>query len=515
MMMMMIWHWLAVTALMFVTVHGRKEISDKPNIVFILADDLGYNDIGYHAKDHFSAIRTPHLDDLAAKGTTFDNYYVQPVCSPTRGQLLSGRYSIHTGMNAGIIRATEPHGFPLENKLLPEHLRECGYDTHMVGKWHLGFYKEKYLPWNRGFNSFFGFLTGGEDYFTRERCHFHGEPCGVDLWSAKGSKSMPINDTTGEYSAHLFARKAIEAIDKRDASKPLFLYLAYQSVHKPLQVPDRYTEPYAHSIEKTERRTYAGMVSALDESVKNVTDHLDKVGILENTIIVFSTDNGGTSSSGNNWPLRGEKHTLWEGGIRAVGFAYGKEIPEGTVHKGLLDVSDWMPTFLKAGACSAEHSPPLDGVDQWDAIVNGGPTSRTEILHNIETNKGDCTLNGLNVDSPFNTAITAAIRRGPWKLLTGCHRKDGWTLPPEAEETFAGNLPEDPSRGHVKLFNLEDDPNETNDVAEKYPDKVNELLLRLAFHESTKVSARRRYSDRNADPQLRQGFWGPWVEDSE
>lgn len=504
------------TALVFASTKGYKKAHEKPNIVFILADDLGYNDIGYHAKDHLSDIKTPFLDQLAEDGIKFENYYVQPVCSPTRSQLLTGRYPIHTGMQNGIIGLMEPRGLSLDNKLLPEYLGNCGYDTHMVGKWHLGFYKEKYLPWNRGFNSFYGFLSGGEDYFTRIMCSSRkNKPCGFDLWSANGSEPVPMPDDETEYSAHLFARKAIEAMDKRDSSKPFFLYLAYQSVHAPLQVPIKYTKQYAH-IEDQDRRTYAGMVSALDESVKNVIEHLKEIGLMDNTIVVFSTDNGGSEGKGNNWPLRGAKQTLWEGGIRAVGFAHGKPLQiNNVVREGLFDVSDWMPTLLKAASCSPKDLS-LDGYDQWESLVNGDPSPRTELLHNIyQLHKAKPMSK--DVKTPFDTTVRAAVRQGPWKLLTGEERRNKWYLPPEAASSFAGKIPSHqlPGDTHVKLFHIDTDPNETSNVASERPDIVEKLLARLAYYQSTAVHAEHPGMDPNADPQLRDGIWGPWMEDTE
>nr|XP_039257593.1 arylsulfatase J-like [Styela clava] len=492
---------------------GAAMADSRPNILFILADDFGFNDIGYHASEHESAIKTPHLDFLAENGIKLENYYVQPICSPTRSQLMSGRYQIHTGLQHGVIRPSQPNALPIENKIMPEQLKNCGYDTHMVGKWHLGFYEEKFLPWKRGFNSYFGYLTGAEDYYTHERC-FNGM-CGEDMWD---SEIGPVNNTWGEYSAHLFARKAIEAIDKRDSTKPLFMYLAYQSVHGPLQVPDKYTEMFKDIKDKA-RRTYAGMVLALDESVYNVTQHLAKVGILDNTIIVFSTDNGGqTMAGGNNWPLRGRKATLWEGGVRGAGFMYGKLLEAKCVtHKGLLHVSDWFPTLLQGVAmCSTLNgTQPLDGYNQWDAIRQKESSPRTEILHNIDplysANSNETEMQNIIING-FDIKVHAAIRSGPWKLLTGNPGFDQWVKPPESEQNGVGQMTYANSSSNVMLFNIENDPYEHNEVSEMNPTIVQNFLSKLAKYNSTAVPVRYPPMDAKANPKMHGGFWSPWMK---
>lgn len=498
--------------------------SSRPNIVFILADDYGFNDIGYHAQEHASAMKTPFLDKLARNGVKLENYYVQPVCSPTRSQLLSGRYQIHTGLQHAVIWPDQPNALPLKNKILPEQLRDCGYDTHMVGKWHLGFYKDEFLPWNRGFNSYYGFLIGGEDYFTHARCYKNA--CGGGLWS---SKYGPVNDSYGEYSANLFSRKAMEAIDSRDPAKPFFLYLAYQSVHSPMQVPQKYIEPFMHIKDKN-RRIYAGMVHAMDESIENVTNHLARAGMLDNTIIIFSTDNGGqTLAGGNNWPLRGRKGTLWEGGVRGVGFAYGNALSEkGIVHNGLLHVSDWFPTLLGASGCPVINgTQPLDGLNQWDAINQRTKSPRTEILHNIDPLFGMIGKYGQFPNSGFNLSVHAAVRRGPWKLLTGDPGFSEWVRPPESQqgeingETDMFSLPSSGNlkdveyqrkcQSKVQLFHIETDPYEHNDLANNFPDVVKEMLQLLAKYNATAVPVRYPAHDPRANPKFNKGFWGPWL----
>ncbi|XP_062502311.1 arylsulfatase B-like isoform X2 [Corticium candelabrum] len=265
-------------------------LSTKPSILLIIADDYGFHDIGYHD----SEIRTPVLDKLAGEGVKLENYYVQPICTPTRSQLLSGRYQIHTGLQHGIIWPAQPNGIPLNDTLLPQKLKELGYATHAVGKWHVGFFKKDYTPTQRGFDSFFGYLTGSEDYYTHTRRNgFPGWPeCknweGVDLHH----NEKVVRTENGTYSTHLFTQKVIDIINQHNTDHPLFVYLPFQAVHEPLQVPESYLMPYMH-IEDHNRRIYAGMVSAMDEGVGNITKALRTKGIMNNTVIIFSTDNGG------------------------------------------------------------------------------------------------------------------------------------------------------------------------------------------------------------------------------
>ncbi|KAK7478758.1 hypothetical protein BaRGS_00029969 [Batillaria attramentaria] len=478
---------------------------DQPNIVFVLADDYGFNDIGYHG----SEIYTPNLDRIADGGVKLENYYVQPICTPTRSQIMSGRYQIHTGLQHDIIWPWQAHGLPLDSPTLADKLREAGYATHAVGKWHLGFYKEDYVPTHRGFDSFYGYLTGGEDYFTHWLCSSPGSTekdyvsiagyCGYDL----RDNDTPVKTESGNYSTHLFTDRAISLIKSHDKSKPMFLYLAYQAVHAPMEVPESYVTNYDHIHSKL-RRTYAGMVSCMDEGVGNLTKALQDAGMWDNTVFIFSTDNGGQIFSGaNNWPLRGWKLSLWEGGLRGVGFVHSPLLQKpGSVNHELIHVSDWFPTLIRVAGGSLNGTKPLDGVDH-----SGAASQRKEILHNIDPlykPKGDSLYPDI-----FDTRTRAAIRVGEYKLITGDPSNGSW-IPPPSSNLYVPKTNHDAPTKNVWLFNLQSDPYEEVDLADERPDIVKQLLQRLAYYNSTAVPAVYPSADPQCDPKLHGGFWGPW-----
>ena len=509
--------------------------------MFILADDYGYRDVGYHGS---TVIKTPTLDRLARSGVKLDNYYVQPICTPTRSQLLSGRYQIHTGLQHGVITTCQPNSLPKEIPTLADQLRDAGYATHMVGKWHLGYFEEELVPTQRGFDSFFGFLNGGKLHFSNIMCvnteeilsrlpqsiflnitddlknitdYITKKPqwCGLDLWS---NETVAAN-YSGHYSTHLFTDKAIDVIRAhatQQDTKPLFLYLAYQAVHTPLEVPEAYTKQY-ESITDENRRLYAGMTTCMDEGVLNVTKALEKYGLWDNTILIFSTDNGGfMNGGGRNWPLRGGKASLFEGGMRGVGFVHSPLIKRtGTVNSGLVHISDWFPTILAlAGRNTTGLN--LDGFDVWKSITDGEPSPRKELLHNIDPlkRKHGSLLNISN----FDNRVQAAIRVGNWKLITGNPvpgtpnpQKSRWVAPPEDADIQSIRSP-DPASKNIWLFDISSDPYEKTDLFETHQDIAVDMLNRLAEYQSTAVTPTYPLLDPSCIPVSENEVWGPWLK---
>jgi len=397
---------------------AAESAQEKPNIVYILADDMGYADPGFNGGRD---IKTPNLDKLAREGSVLESFYVQPVCSPTRAVLMTGRYPTQTGVYT-VVRPNAPWGLKLEERTLARSLREAGYETAICGKWHLGEFRPEYRPTHRGFDHQYGLWFGMIDYFTHMRggqLDWHRDD---QLCRDKG------------YTTNLLAEEACRRIREKQPDKPLFLYLPFNAVHSPHQVPDRYLKPYANLTGV--RRIYAGMVAAMDEGVGQVVEALDEKGLRDNTLIIFSSDNGGARPGKvtDNGPLRAGKGTIFEGGVRVCAFVtWPGHIPAGKVIKEPLHGVDWYPTLVRLAGGSLDQALPLDGQDIWPVLTEGAPSPHDALL-----------LCGM---APGR----AAIRKDNWKLLLG-----------------AGG-PE------VQLYDLEADIGETTNLAAEQPEKVKEL----------------------------------------
>ncbi|XP_070578823.1 arylsulfatase B-like [Ptychodera flava] len=465
--------------------------SEKPNIIFVVADDLGWNDIGYNNHD----IITPTLDTLAREGVILNQSYVLPMCTPTRTAFMSGYYPYRVGLQHKVLTAREPAGLPLNFTLLPKKLKEQGYTTYMVGKWHLGFCKWDYTPNARGFDHFYGYYNGLEDYYTHE----------VEAYLDLREDKVPDWKRNGTYSSYVFTEKAEEYIAKHDKTKPMYMYLSFQSVHGPIQVPQRYLDMYP-TIQDTNRRIKSGMITAMDDAVKHVVTALQKHGLWNNTLFIFTTDNGGPAEAdvaGNNWPLRGSKTTLWEGGTRGVAFVHGNILQKTAyVNEEMIHAVDWYPTLLEL--IGGKQDPDMD-VNVWETISKAMPSPRTEFVYNID-----------EVDHPG-----AAIRVGDFKLITGkAGNPDGWIPVPKAdgawEEIFfldehEGSMASRPAPWNATyLFNIKDDPTEHHNLAEEMPDKVKQLNARLEELKKKLVPAIRPDPDHEkSDPRRFGGAWSP------
>jgi arylsulfatase A-like enzyme len=417
--------------------------AEKPHIVFILADDLGWADVGWHGKE----LKTPHLDQLAQAGARLEQFYVQPVCSPTRAALMTGRYPMRHGLQTGVVRPWSDYGLPLEERTLAQALKSAGYTTALCGKWHLGHFQRAYLPTQRGFDHQYGHYNGAIDYFehTREE--------GFD-WHRDDKVARDEG-----YSTALIGREAVRLIRAQPAEKPLFLYIAFNAVHAPHQVPDKYKEPFSHLAEP--RRTYAGMLAAMDEAIGQVVSTLDEKNMRRNTLIIFSSDNGGPNPGKvtSNGPLRAGKATLYEGGVRVAAFAtWPARIQPGTIVNQPIHMVDWYPTLAGLTGAAADQKLPLDGVDIWPTITAGKPRARDEILINTEPHRG-------------------AIRVGDWKLIiNGSRAAEDDETPQPAKK---GKKARKQDGGEtLELFNLADDPNEKNNLATSHAEKVKEIRAR-------------------------------------
>lgn len=470
----------------------------RPHILMIVMDDLGSHDLGLHG----TGILTPNADELASTGIYLDKYYVLPSCSPTRASLFSGKYPLHTGVSHWI-HLYSTAGLPLEEETLADLLQRDGiYETHAVGKWHIGHSKWEQTPTFRGFDSFFGFYGGGEDYFS------HVNDGAYDLRHDKqpkcGQGCSQLVDARGTYSTHLFSHQATQVIQdyatrhghknnqpveqqqqqEDEDSKPLFLYLAYQAVHCPNQVPQEYMDRYNHTDWSDQKRNYAGMLTAADEGIGNVTDALKHYGLWDDTLVIFTTDNGGPTQTccvqgSSNYPKRGGKCTIWEGGTTGDGFLSGPALaklgfPTATRFPHMFHVVDWLPTLAELVGVVPRHLDQLDGKSQLASLRNeGGSPARNELF--VGYVKNDNT----------NSWYGPSVRFQNWKLIQGCSGG------PHAQNmTPAGTrlpVPGGISNSTYLLFDLEQDPQEDNDLSDLYPEIVRSLRYKLQLYQQSYV----------------------------
>jgi len=363
----------------------------RPNIVIILADDLGYADVGFHGcKD----IPTPNIDTIAKNGVRFTNGYVSgPYCSPTRAGLLTGRYQTRFGHEFN--PAGGKQGMPIDQTTIAQRFRALGYITALIGKWHLGS-EEKMLPTERGFQEYFGFLGGAHPYFPGK---------GKDIF--RGAKVIDEK----EYLTDAISREAVSFIDKH-ASDPFMLYLAFNAVHTPMQATDKYLNRFPN-IQDKQRKTYAAMLSAMDDAIGQVLAKLREKGLEDDTLIFFFSDNGGPTMIGTtingsiNFPLRGSKRQLLEGGVRVPFVLQWKaRLPGGKTYDQPIIALDVLPTSLSAVGGEIKKDWKLDGVNLLPFIEGKNKAAPHEMLF-------------------WRFGDQLAARKGDWKMVqydkTGIH----------------------------------------------------------------------------------------------
>lgn len=414
---------------------AAESAARPPHVVYILSDDQGWKDVGFHGSD----IRTPNLDALAQGGARLEQFYAQPMCTPSRAALMTGRYPHRYGLQTLVIPSAGRYGLATDERLLPQALKEAGYRTAIVGKWHLGHADRKYWPRERGFDHQYGPLLGEIDYFTHSA---HG----TRDWFRDGE---PVKEEG--YVTRLLGDDAVKLIEGHDPATPLFLYLAFTAPHAPYQAPQENLDRYA-GIADPARRAYAAMISAMDDEIGRVVRALEKRGMRENTLIVFHSDNGGPRSAkftgevdmskstipADNGPYRDGKASLYEGGTRVVALAnWPGRIAPGTVVDQPIHIVDVFPTLAGLAGAPLAGGKPFDGVDVWPAISAGKPSPRTEVVYDVE---------------PFR----AAVREGDWKLV------------------WHARLP-----SRIELFDLANDPGEKTDLAAANPGKVEALKRRI------------------------------------
>lgn len=428
--------------LLFLPLPSLAAQPERPNILLIVADDLGWSDVGWH--DGFA--KTPHLDRLVDSGIEFDQHYVQPVCTPTRTALMSGRYPGRFGPHA--LAPSNLRAMPPGTVTVAEALHSLGYHTYQTGKWHLGA-RPEWGPNQFGFDHGYGTLTGAADPWN----HKYRPGPYEETWHRDGVLKPESGNAT-----ELVAAEAVHRIAERET--PWFIYVAFHAVHTPVDAPDEYKRLYdgvqfdAEPAKHDSRLRMAAMISQLDAKVGQFVEVLEKTGQRDNTLIIFTSDNGGIESLKNayvsdvghsllnseNDPLRGQKATLYEGGIRVCAFANWPDKLKPRKHTAPLHAVDWFPTLASLVGFEPQHNLHWDGINQWPAITGERTTSEPRTIY-IAMKNGH------------------ALRQGDWKLIVA-----GKQAP--------------------QLFNLASDPYEKQDLADKEPARVAELQKLLAAQQA-------------------------------
>lgn len=525
----------------------------QPNVLLMIVDDLGWNDVGFTDN---KLISTPNIDSLAKEGIILSNYYVSSICSPSRSALLTGYHPIHTGMQHDVIASDEPWGLPQQFKTLPQYLKSLNYSTHLIGKWHQGFYSKRFIPTERGFDTFNGYLSGATDYY--DRITRYGLQWGLDWYEddTPAAYKYAFNHTND-----ILTDQTIKLISQKSQSKnePWFIAISYQAVHianspKLYQVPVDYLDRFKF-IKDSNIRSYVALLASLDDSIGTIFNHLHKTGQANSTLIVFTSDNGAPTGTltgkdfnlgvGSNQPLRGAKYTLWEGGIKGLSWIWANWLKsKGTVYNGLSHITDWTPTlFSFAGGNESNLPENIDGINLRHALEDNWDQSeivlRDELLHNI--------------DDLWNVS---AIRKGAYKLVTGTvfdGQFDDWvsrniTIVEHLFKKISPSSKESPSwftlnqslyeldrksidrknvlikidcSNQIKtdcnpvkdpcLFNIELDPCEFNNIASTHQDIVNSMLTRLNEMRKTAVPPVNRPGDPLSAPIHHEGYWTWWL----
>ena len=406
--------------------------AEKPNVLMIVADDLGFADVGFNG----GTIPTPNLDRLASTGVNLTGFRAAPICSPTRAGLMTGRWPLRFGMMRAVVPPWSKYGLPAGEKTIPELLAPAGYDQRgLTGKWHLGHARREFLPLAHGFTSFYGHYNGALDYFTHERD-------GETDWH-RGDQTVKEPG----YSTDLIGAEAARFVREASDEKPWLLYMPLNAPHSPMQAKEQDLAKFSGLGPK--KRVYAAMVHAMDRAIGQVLTAVEARPDAADTLVLFFSDNGGVKSAGSsNGPYRGAKLNVYEGGTRscaamrwpAGGVSGGKRF-DGRI--GYIDV---LPTLL--AAAGAEMPKNLDGIDFLPAAREGKPLPERPWFSYIHQ----------------DGQAHASVHLGSWKLVA---HGDFFSENPEAKVTW-------------ELYDLSTDPAEAKDLAGQHPEKVGELrkLLR-------------------------------------
>jgi len=410
---------------------------EQPNVVILLADDLGFADLGFRGSD----IKTPHIDRLASEGLTLNRFYSMPICTPTRSALMTARDPMKLGSIYAGFQPWQNGGVSPDEHFMPESFKAAGYQTAMIGKWHLGHTIEPLTPNSRGFDHFFGHLNTQIDYFESTVAG------GYDL--QENGVSVPPRE---QYMTDLHGAEAVRYIeDIRDPEKPFFLYVPFLAPHSPMQAPEALESKYGKRPNRPfPKRTYAAMVDSLDQAVGEILESLDAQGLAENTLVFFFSDNGGLKAFGaDNSPYRGGKLETFEGGIRVNAIMrWPGQIAKGEMSKDVVSVLDVFPTFADALGFPMGNEKTLDGQARWDALMNSGEDPRNGDLYFAS-------------NSPIFDKYHVSVMEKRWKLVQIIDHKSA--------ETDVENF----------LFDLSVDAEEKNNLAETNPAIVDRMAEKI------------------------------------
>ncbi|MEZ5567690.1 MAG: sulfatase-like hydrolase/transferase [Halioglobus sp.] len=435
---------------------SAKPAQARPNIIIMLADDLGWSDVGFHGGD----IDTPSLDRLAAEGVELSRFYTTPICSPTRAALMTGRDPMRLGVAYGVIMPWMNVGIHPGEHFMPQSFQAAGYQTALVGKWHLGHALQAYHPNARGFEHFYG--------------HLHTEVGYFPPFANQGGKDFQRNGVSIEkdgYETFLLADEVSRYIRERDSSRPFFVYMPFIAPHTPLDAPQALQDKYADlpderqrarskhtdqsrqlarlSGQPSARPLYAAVVDAMDQAIGQVLDTLDQEGIAEETIVLFFSDNGGAAyatGGADNVPLRGGKGETWEGGIRVVALLRWPARLQGDAQmEQIMTVMDVFPTLAAAAdVAMGNDSFELDGRNLWPAIVEEQAAPRDDLVFFAS-------------ETPIRGSFMFTAFNDHWKLV---------------QEVEQGLLAASVTN---YLFRISEDPNERNNLAHAHPEVVQRL----------------------------------------
>eukprot|EP00038_Savillea_parva_P001046 m.100915 g.100915 ORF g.100915 m.100915 type:complete len:619 (+) comp10367_c0_seq1:74-1930(+) len=560
-------------------------LSPKPHIAVILADDLGWANVGWNRAVPDPEVVTPTLDALVRNGIELTQFYTFKYCSPTRSALQSGRNPIHVNVDNGDPTCHNPadpiagySGIPVAMTTLPAKMRQAGYVPHAVGKWHVGMAVEAQTPAGRGYETWLGYFSACNDYWNNQpMCG--GSMCGntpmVDLWeqnrSAPGSQgptsylsqpALGINNSATCSQQHqegclfeddLFERRVADIIEHHAAmapvSSPLFLFWAPHAVHGPREVPQPTLDKFQF-IDWVPRRTYHALVAYLDGAVGRAQSLLETKGMWNNTLVIFSSDNGGDDQA-NNYPLRGAKFSNWQGGVHVAAFVSGGYLPphrRGIQLHGLATVWDILATSAVVGGLDVANAtadpiaseaglPPMDSISQWgywSGVESSPPRTMVAIGGEVGNENGG--PSGVRFTGPTatNTGVEAVVMSfsdrtdmrtgsfpGTYKLMVGTFHFAMWTgprWPNQSSTPFAANhshwdVTADCTSGC--LYNLTADPTEHVDIASKHPEIVATLRKQLDTANATVFSPNRGQPDTKLACSVAlshyHGFWGPFL----